>query len=302
MRPTTVRRQLLVAAISTAILAVVLWLGARTIDEREPGWLATAYQWLFSASSATATTGIDVPAQVEKSLERLAVPAVDAAAPERDAPSRPARTGEDVRKASMAPGASARKAGEGLTRLTDDDTRSSSVARAVSAQQVGDDLRRLTVPDADLPENCQRPTGAFQPSNPAIVTDPTDLGFLHASIFGPLPGEPDELSPLPTSKRGKELAGAMAVRGADVEVGYAAWYREAGGSPEIGVFAIRLKTPSATEPRTDLAQRRGMPNAPTGTLTKGSVVILYWSDAHATTPDLGCIDVVRRHLESIDLN
>jgi hypothetical protein len=117
-----------------------------------------------------------------------------------------------------------------------------------------------------------------------------------------MPGEPDELAPTPTSKRGKELAGAMAARGAGVEVGYAAWYREAGGSPEIGVFAIRLKTPSATEPRTDLAQRRGMPHAPIGTLTKGSVVILYWSDANATTPDLGCIDVVRRHIESIDFN
>ena len=168
----------------------------------------------------------------------------------------------------------------------------SSILRPISAQRAGEDLARLTVPPSGLPANCRlNPSpGGFIPTNPAIVTDPTTLGFMHSLIFGPMPGEPDRAPAPPAAARDKALADAMAARGASVEVGYAAAYQETGGSPEIGVFALRLKAPPGVPVR-----------AAARTIAKGSVVIFYWSDAQGRSPDLGCVDVVRRHLETVDL-
>ena len=165
------------------------------------------------------------------------------------------------------------------------------VGLPVSAQQAGDELARLTVPAAALPANCRlNPNpGGFQPTNPAIVSNPAILGFMHSLIF-PSPGE---TTPPPPSARAKVFVGSASARAAAVEVGYAASYQETGGSPEIGVFALRLKNPSAA-PQVPSAVRSAK------RITRGSVVIFSWSDASPAAPDLGCVDVVRRHLEHVD--
>lgn len=166
------------------------------------------------------------------------------------------------------------------------------LSMTVSAQQAGDDLARLTVPAASLPANCRlNPNpGGFQPTNPAIVRNPAILGFMHSLIF-PSPGES---TPTPASERARLFVGSASARAAAVEVGYAASYQETGGSPEIGVFALRLKDPSAAP---------DMPfNVPSAQrITRGSVVIFSWSDADAGAPDRGCVNVVRRHVESVDV-
>jgi hypothetical protein len=107
-----------------------------------------------------------------------------------------------------------------------------------------------------------------------VVTDPKILQFIRLWIFGTR----DAARP--------ENAANQA------EAGYAANYREQNGSPEIGVYAIRMKNPPAPLPPT------GVPNQ--GRLVKGSVVIFYWSDGRAGAPDLGCFDIVRRHIEGVD--
>jgi hypothetical protein len=158
------------------------------------------------------------------------------------------------------------------------------------AQQAGEDLARLTVPVDSLPANCRlNPNpGGFQPTNPAIVSNPAVLGFMHSLIF-PSPGE---TPPPPTSGRAKVFVGSASARAAAVEVGYAASYQEAGGSPEIGVFALRLKDPSAAP--------AAPPGVPSGKrITSGPVVIFSWSDAKPGAADLGCLDVVRRHIARV---
>jgi hypothetical protein len=160
----------------------------------------------------------------------------------------------------------------------------------VSAQPAGDDLARLTVVPTALPANCRlNPNpGGFQPTNPAIVTNPAILGFMHSVIF-----PSGETTAPPTSGRAKLFVGSASARAAAVEVGYAASYQEAGGSPEIGVFALRLKDPSATPAVT--------PTVPSAKrITSGPVVIFSWSDATPGAPDLGCLDVVRRHIERVE--
>ncbi len=166
------------------------------------------------------------------------------------------------------------------------------ISMTVSAQQAGDDLAPLTVPAASLPANCRLNAnpGGFQPTNPAIVRNPAILGFMHSLIF-PSSGES---TPSPASERARLFVGSASARAAAVDVGYAASYQEMGGSPEIGVFALRLKDPSAA------------PNMPVTVpsaqrITRGSVIIFSWSDAHAGAPDRGCVNVIRRHVESVDV-
>ena len=86
---------------------------------------------------------------------------------------------------------------------------------------------------------------------------------------------------------------AIAARAVNVEAGYAAAYEEQDGSPEIGVFALRMKKPASEEPAVATAGRGGR-------IIKGRVAIFYWSDAIGNRPDRGCLDVVRRHIESIN--
>ena len=155
------------------------------------------------------------------------------------------------------------------------------------------DLERLTVPAAALPANCKpgAPGGMFG-SNPAVITDPRVLGPMYALIFSA--GSDDAASgrPSPSDAR-RQGADVLAARAADVEVGYAATYEEQGGSPEIGVFALRMKK----MPVTDGASTGGSSSA---RIISGPVAIFYWSDASKGAPDRGCLDVVRRHIGSVD--
>jgi hypothetical protein len=169
------------------------------------------------------------------------------------------------------------------------------LVQPVGAQQVSD-LMRLTVPADQLPAGCQLLVAKKSeqlPTNPAIVRDPRFLGMMHALIFGPLPGDEAFVEGELTPARARALAERTSVRAETVEVGYAASYGEEGGFHEIGVFALRLKDPSAATPA-PASQRSAR-------ITKGSVVIFSWADGRPASPDRGCLDVVRRHLASVDI-
>jgi hypothetical protein len=130
-------------------------------------------------------------------------------------------------------------------------------------------------------------------TNPAVVSDPVVLGFMHALVFGKLPGDDAAFgrgSPGDLKKLGPTIIAARAV---NVEAGYASAYEEEGGSPEIGVFALRMKQISDEE-------RSGLSHPPGKGIIKGPVAIYYWSDARADAPDRGCLDVVRQHIESLE--
>ena len=156
------------------------------------------------------------------------------------------------------------------------------------------DLERLTVPAAALPANCRpRAPGKMFGANPAVVTDPQLLGLMYALVFGA--GADDAAAsgrPSPSDAR-RQGADFIPARAADVEAGYAAAYEEQGGSPEIGVFALRMKKMPVIN-----GASTGSPSS--ARIISGSVAIFYWSDATASAPDRGCLDVVRRHIESVD--
>jgi hypothetical protein len=156
------------------------------------------------------------------------------------------------------------------------------------------DLERLTVPAAALPANCKpRAPGGMFDANPAVVTDPRILGPMHALIFGAGSGDaaaPGRASPSDARSQGAEV---LAARAADVEIGYAAAYEEQGGSPEIGVFALRMKKMPVSDGATT-----GSPSS--GRIIRGSVAIFYWSDATASAHYRGCLDVVRQHIGSVE--
>jgi hypothetical protein len=79
---------------------------------------------------------------------------------------------------------------------------------------------------------------------------------------------------------------AMAETVAGVETGYAAFYREANGSPEIGVYAVRLKTPlTNAEAQQWLAAVQGVGSSQRLRVVKETIAIAAWSDARADRPD-----------------
>ena len=137
------------------------------------------------------------------------------------------------------------------------------------------------MPFSQLPAGCRLIPGprGFLKTNPAEVTDPQQLGFIHSLLFGPLPMEPANL----------------AIRGAAAVVGYAAAYEEKGGSSEIGVYALRMKDLAATK------KARGPAAARSVTMIKGSVVIYSWADILPGQKDLGCANVIRKHIEGVQL-
>ena len=156
------------------------------------------------------------------------------------------------------------------------------------------DLERLTVPAAALPATCKPGAPSkFFGNNPAVVTEPGVLGLMHLLVFGPGPEDATVSGRPGSAEARKQAADAAAARAADVEAGYAATYEEQGGSPEIGVFALRMKKMPAV-----VSTSTGSPARVR--IISGSVAIFYWSDATAGAPDRGCLDVVRRHIESVD--
>jgi hypothetical protein len=162
-----------------------------------------------------------------------------------------------------------------------------------SAAAAGADLQRLTVPAALLPANCRpsAPGGMFS-TNPSVVADPRVLGLMHGLVFGVTPGDANAAGRGRESRPGRPADDDLSARAADVVIGYAAAYEETGGSPEIGVFALLMKTPPTPQGAgTGAAGAR---------VIKGSVAIFTWSDATPQAPDRGCVDVIRRHIESVD--
>jgi hypothetical protein len=66
-----------------------------------------------------------------------------------------------------------------------------------------------------------------------------------------------------------------------------------GGAILVGHNLLDVKDPSAEAP---------IPNTRRSTtITKGSVVIFTWLDGQRASPDRGCVDVIRRHIASVDL-
>jgi hypothetical protein len=126
-------------------------------------------------------------------------------------------------------------------------------------------------------------------TNPSVVTDPRVLGLMHGLVFGVTPGDANQAGRGRQSGPGRPADDDLSARAAEVVIGYAAAYEETGGSPEIGVFALLMKTPQGTG--------RGAPGA---RVIKGPVAIFIWSDATPQAPDRGCVDVIRRHIESVE--
>jgi hypothetical protein len=130
-------------------------------------------------------------------------------------------------------------------------------------------------------------------SNPAVVTDPLVLGLMYMLVFGAGSDDASASRPVSPADARRQGADVLAARAADVEAGYAATYEEQGGSPEIGVFALRMKK----MPVTDGTSRGSRSSA---RIIRGSVAIFYWSDANEGAPDRGCLEVVRQHIVSVD--
>jgi hypothetical protein len=109
-----------------------------------------------------------------------------------------------------------------------------AVGQVTVTGQGGSDLTKLTVPASQLPAACRLIPGprGFLKTNPAVITDPEQLGFVHSLLFG-------------GSK--SVVTDDMRARGAHVAVGYAAAYEEKDGAHEIGVYALRLKDPAAAK-------------------------------------------------------
>jgi hypothetical protein len=163
-----------------------------------------------------------------------------------------------------------------------------------SRAALASDLERLTVPTAALAANCKPGAPSkFFGSNPAVVTEPSVLGLMYMFVFGAGSDNAAASGPVSPSDARKQAADLLAVWTADVEAGYAATYEEQGGSPEIGVFALRMKKMPVTD-----GTSTGSPSS--ARIIRGSVAIFSWSDAREGAPDRGCLDVVRRHIGSVD--
>jgi hypothetical protein len=171
--------------------------------------------------------------------------------------------------------------------------------------QAPDSLERLTAPSEALPTGCRLTPKGPLGSNPAVVSDSKGLALISMFVLGmPRGDEKAALGAGAAEQSGAERQAAfdrlMLERAEGVETGYAAFYREDAGSPEIGVYAIRLKKPlTEQEARTFRATPLGGRNYLR--ILKGQIAIFAWSDARANAPDRGCFDVVRQHLEKTEV-
>jgi hypothetical protein len=179
-----------------------------------------------------------------------------------------------------------------------------------------DSLDRLTVPTDQLPDGCrlrtpppQAPASPFR-SNPAIFkpaigSDSGPLAFIHLmlmtyNLVDEKAARDAERAAKSEEERQTAFDRLMAKHVANVETCYAAFYREEGGSPEIGVYALRFKKPLTNQEAQRF--RAGVHGGPSALrVIKGSVAIFAWSDAREDAKDLGCFEVVRQHLEKAEL-
>ena len=173
---------------------------------------------------------------------------------------------------------------------------------SVSAQEA-EILSRLTPDAASLPAGCRpspiRGTGPFAGHNPTVVTDPASIALVHMFTTG---------------------ADVTAER--PVAAGYAAFYREEGGSPQIGTTRCaiagtsRLPKPTRSATTKRLARRtaageradrrirlleRGAPMLPIAAVTMSSASIWrVWTSLPVDTTDWnrGLASLVTRHINS----
>ncbi|MEX2281138.1 MAG: hypothetical protein WEE89_01495 [Gemmatimonadota bacterium] len=153
--------------------------------------------------------------------------------------------------------------------------------RGNAMSQEADILQRLTPPPTALPASCRlRPAigkDALYGHNPAIVTDSVSISIVHMYATG---------------------AGVAAER--PVAAGYTASYLEEGGSPQIGVYALRFRR-DLTTPETETFQKSYGGGSTVFRLVKGAVAIYAYTNARRDAPDRGCFDALKKHLEAVDL-
>lgn len=171
--------------------------------------------------------------------------------------------------------------------------------------QVLDKLKRLTVANDVLPNGCRlMPTSLFG-SNPAIVTDAKALevvyGFVYVAFRAPQVDGKFGRGPRPTGMSKEEFERLIRDGSAAVESGYAAFYQEDGGSPEIGVYALSFKTPLAESVAQQFRAPQGGGGPSALRIARDAVALFAWSDGRPDAPDRGCWDVIRRHLEQLDV-
>jgi hypothetical protein len=142
-------------------------------------------------------------------------------------------------------------------------------------------LQRLTPPAAALPANCKlRPAvgkDALYGHNPAVVTDSGSISIVHMYATG---------------------GGMSAER--PVAAAYAAAYSEEGGSPQIGVYALRFRR-DLTAPETETFKKSYGGGSTVFRLVKGAVAIYAYTNARRDAPDRGCFDALKKHLETVEL-
>jgi hypothetical protein len=170
--------------------------------------------------------------------------------------------------------------------------------------QVRDTLKRPTVPNDVLPNGCRLTPKSLFDSNPAIVTDAKALeliyGFVYVAFRAPQLGGRLRRGPGPGTSK-EEFERLIKDGSAAVESGYAAFYQEEGGSPEIGVYALSFKKPLAESVAQQFRAPQGDGGPSALRIAKDSVAVFAWSDGRPDAPDRGCWDVIRRHLEQLDV-
>jgi hypothetical protein len=167
--------------------------------------------------------------------------------------------------------------------------------RVGQSRQAPDPLARLTAPAEVLPSGCRlTPTGPFG-SNPAVTTDAKALLLIYGWVIGETQPATGRDHPPAVAERWTNEAVAR------VDAGYAAFYREEGGSPQIGVYGLRLKNPPGAIEAERFRALKGAGGPTALRRVVGSVMIFAWSNGRPDAPDRGCWDVVRRHLEQVDL-
>jgi hypothetical protein len=88
---------------------------------------------------------------------------------------------------------------------------------------------------------------------------------------------------------------SMMERVTAVEIGYAAFYREEGGPPEIGVYVIRLKKPLPEEGAQRFRASQGAAGPRALRIAKGTVAVFAWSDGRVDAPDRPLMPRLRLH-------
>lgn len=151
----------------------------------------------------------------------------------------------------------------------------------VGNRQDGEVLSRLTPPAGVLPPSCKALPAlgkdALYGRNPTIVTDTPSIAIVHmyAMAAGVAPDRP-------------------------ATAAYAAFYREEGGSPQIGVYALRFNRDLTSAESDAFKANRNMGGATALRLVKGPIAVFAFSNARPDAPDKGCYEALRKHIETVE--